>query len=228
MRSQSGMLTRSLEGAREKVETSYYDIRKQVFELHEVMNNTALPVYAETPPLFGGPGAESCKVIGYGAHHGRTSSSLRQPRHCLGGVDLAGCVSKVAGISLSAAISRRSSCRALSMRGAQGLSSREQLRNAYEPQGKQVIQSPFPTLMRQGERSFILQQIRHPLREHLRPWTHLRDRWAARLRQKDPTDRNTRTRYDMFLEHDDSMRRNVLYSMFMFQPHGKTAAVATG
>ena len=36
---ESGMLTRSLEGAQKKVETYYYDIRKQVFEYDEVMNN---------------------------------------------------------------------------------------------------------------------------------------------------------------------------------------------
>jgi preprotein translocase subunit SecA len=36
---ESGMLTRSLEGAQRKVETFYYDARKQVFEYDEVMNN---------------------------------------------------------------------------------------------------------------------------------------------------------------------------------------------
>jgi preprotein translocase subunit SecA len=36
---ESKMLTRSLEGAQKKVETYYYDIRKQVFEYDEVMNN---------------------------------------------------------------------------------------------------------------------------------------------------------------------------------------------
>ena len=35
---ESGMLTRSLESAQKKVETYYYDIRKQVFEYDEVMN----------------------------------------------------------------------------------------------------------------------------------------------------------------------------------------------
>ena len=35
---ESGMLTRSLEGAQKKVETYYYDIRKQVFETRG-MNN---------------------------------------------------------------------------------------------------------------------------------------------------------------------------------------------
>lgn len=36
---ESGMLTRSLEGAQKKVETYYSNIRKQVFEYDEVMNN---------------------------------------------------------------------------------------------------------------------------------------------------------------------------------------------
>ena len=44
---ESGMLTRSLEGAQKKVETYYYDIRKQVFEYDEVMNNQRRAIYAE-------------------------------------------------------------------------------------------------------------------------------------------------------------------------------------
>ena len=44
---ESGMLTRSLEGAQKKVETYYYDIRKQVFEYDEVMNNQRRAVYSE-------------------------------------------------------------------------------------------------------------------------------------------------------------------------------------
>ena len=39
--------TRSLEGAQKKVETYYYDIRKQVFEYDEVMNNQRKAVYSE-------------------------------------------------------------------------------------------------------------------------------------------------------------------------------------
>ena len=44
---ESGMLTRSLESAQKKVETYYYDIRKQVFEYDEVMNNQRKAVYGE-------------------------------------------------------------------------------------------------------------------------------------------------------------------------------------
>ena len=43
---ESGMLTRSL-SAQKKVETYYYDIRKQVFEYDEVMNNQRKAVYSE-------------------------------------------------------------------------------------------------------------------------------------------------------------------------------------
>ncbi|MFM7577055.1 MAG: preprotein translocase subunit SecA, partial [Microcystaceae cyanobacterium] len=44
---ESRMLTGSLEGAQKKVETYYYDIRKQVFEYDEVMNNQRKAIYAE-------------------------------------------------------------------------------------------------------------------------------------------------------------------------------------
>nr|WP_246844290.1 preprotein translocase subunit SecA [Hydrocoleum sp. CS-953] len=44
---ESGLLTRSLEGAQKKVETYYYDMRKQVFEYDEVMNNQRRAIYAE-------------------------------------------------------------------------------------------------------------------------------------------------------------------------------------
>jgi len=44
---ESKMLTNSLEGAQKKVETFYYDSRKQVFEYDEVMNNQRRAIYAE-------------------------------------------------------------------------------------------------------------------------------------------------------------------------------------
>ena len=51
---ESGMLTRSLEGAQKKVETYYYDIRKQVFEYDEVLNNQRRAVYSERRRILEG------------------------------------------------------------------------------------------------------------------------------------------------------------------------------
>ena len=62
---ESGMLTRSLEGAQKKVETYYFDIRKQVFEYDEVLNNQRRAVYSERRRIL--EGHESKKqVLGYG------------------------------------------------------------------------------------------------------------------------------------------------------------------
>ena len=61
---ESNMLTRSLEGAQKKVETYYYDIRKQVFEYDEVMNNQRRAVYTERRRVLEGNGLK--QVIGYG------------------------------------------------------------------------------------------------------------------------------------------------------------------
>ena len=67
---ESGMLTRSLEGQK-KVETYYYDIRKQVFEYDEVMNNQRRAVYPSGGVLDGR--ALKKQVIGYGE---RTMSEI--------------------------------------------------------------------------------------------------------------------------------------------------------
>ncbi|KEF41465.1 MAG: preprotein translocase subunit SecA, partial [Cyanobium sp. CACIAM 14] len=62
---ESGMLTRSLEGAQKKVETYYYDMRKQVFEYDEVMNNQRKAVYTERRRVLEGRELKQ-QVIGYG------------------------------------------------------------------------------------------------------------------------------------------------------------------
>ena len=46
---------RSLEGAQKKVETYYYDIRKQVFEYDKVMNNQRQAVYPAAVCWTAGP-----------------------------------------------------------------------------------------------------------------------------------------------------------------------------
>jgi len=69
---ESGMLTRSLESAQKKVETYYYDIRKQVFEYDEVMNNQRKAVYTERLRVLQGIDLKK-QVIGYGE---RTMSEI--------------------------------------------------------------------------------------------------------------------------------------------------------
>ena len=94
----------------------------------------------------------------------------------------------------------------------------EQLRNAYDIKEGQVEQQR-PGLMREAERFFILQQIDTLWREHLQAMDALRESVGLRgYGQKDPLIEYKNEGYDMFLEMMTNMRRNVIYSMFMFQP----------
>ncbi len=94
----------------------------------------------------------------------------------------------------------------------------EHLRNAYDIKEGQVEQQR-PGLMREAERYFILQQIDTLWREHLQAMNALRDSVGLRgYGQKDAVIEYKNEGYDMFLEMMAQMRRNVVYSMFMFQP----------
>ena len=94
----------------------------------------------------------------------------------------------------------------------------EQLRIAYDL--KEVeIEEMRNGLMREAERFFILQQIDTLWREHLQSMDALRESVGLRgYGQKDPLIEYKNEGYDMFLEMMTQMRRNVIYSMFMFQP----------
>jgi preprotein translocase subunit SecA len=102
----------------------------------------------------------------------------------------------------------------------------EQMRNAYDIKEGQVDQVR-PGLMREAERFFILQQIDTLWREHLQAMEGLRESVGLRgYGQKDPLIEYKNEGYDMFLEMMIQMRRNVIYSMFMFQPQVPQEATA--
>jgi preprotein translocase subunit SecA len=214
---ESGMLTRSLEGAQKKVETYYYDIRKQVFEYDEVMNNQRKAVYAERRRVLEGRELK-LQVIGYGE---RTIDDIVEA-YVNPGLppeewDLERLVQKVKEFVYLLEDLVPEQIRGLSMDELKAFL-QEQLRNAYDIKEGQVEQLR-PGLMREAERYFILQQIDTLWREHLQAMESLRESVGLRgYGQKDPLIEYKNEGYDMFLEMMTQMRRNVIYSMFMFQP----------
>ena len=98
---------------------------------------------------------------------------------------------------------------------------KEQLRNAYDLKEAKLEQT-HPGIMREAERFFILQQLDTLWREHLQSMDSLRESVGLRgYGQKDPLIEYKNEGYDMFLEMMTNVRRNVIYSMFMFQPAEK-------
>jgi len=214
---ESGMLTRSLEGAQKKVETYYYDIRKQVFEYDEVMNNQRKAVYTERRRVLEGRELKA-QVIGYGE---RTVEDIVEayvnPELPPEEWDLSRLVEKTKEFIYLLEDLTSDQLQGLGVEELKAFL-QEQLRNAYDIKEGQVEQQR-PGLMREAERYFILQQIDTLWREHLQAMDALRESVGLRgYGQKDPLIEYKNEGYDMFLEMMTQMRRNVIYSMFMFQP----------
>ena len=214
---ESGMLTRSLEGAQKKVETYYYDIRKQVFEYDEVMNNQRRAVYAERRRVLEGRDLKK-QVLGYGE---RTMDDIVEayvnPELPPEEWDLNRLTNKVKEFVYILQDLQPEQLQGLNIDELKAFL-HEQLRIAYDL--KEVeIEEMRNGLMREAERFFILQQIDTLWREHLQSMDALRESVGLRgYGQKDPLIEYKNEGYDMFLEMMTQMRRNVIYSMFMFQP----------
>ncbi len=214
---ESGMLTRSLESAQKKVETYYYDIRKQVFEYDEVMNNQRKAVYGERIRVLQGIDLKK-QVIGYGE---RTMSEIVEayinPDLPPEEWNIDQLISKVKEFIYLLDDLKANDINLLSIEELKNYL-QEQLRIAYDLKESQ-IEKIRPGLMREAERFFILQQIDNLWREHLQSMDSLRESVGLRgYGQKDPLIEYKNEGYDMFLEMMTNMRRNVIYSMFMFQP----------
>ena len=221
---ESGLLTRSLESAQKKVETYYFDIRKQVFDYDQVMNNQRRAIYAERRRVLKGDQLKQ-QVLSYGE---RTMEDIVDayvdPELPPEEWPLDLLVGKVKEFVHLLSDLQPQDLRDLKVEELKAFLC-EQLRSAYDIKEFQVneIQS---NLMRQAERFFILQQIDTLWREHLQSMDALRE--SVNLRgygQKDPLMEYKNEGYTMFLDMMTQMRRNVIYSMFMFEP--RPPAVST-
>jgi preprotein translocase subunit SecA len=221
---ESGMLTRSLEGAQKKVETYYYDIRKQVFEYDEVMNNQRRAIYAERRRVLEGQDLKE-QVIKYAE---RTMDDIVDayvnPDLPSEEWELGKMVGKVKEFVYLLADLEPNQLEDMTV-GEIKTFLHEQVRIAYDIKEAQV-DSIQPGLMRQAERFFILQQIDTLWREHLQQMDALRESVGLRgYGQKDPLIEYKSEGYELFLEMMTEIRRNVVYSLFQFQPQPPQAVV---
>ncbi|MEL7038055.1 MAG: preprotein translocase subunit SecA [Cyanobacteria bacterium J06592_8] len=218
---ESKLLTGSLENAQKKVETYYYDIRKQVFEYDEVMNNQRRAIYAERRRVLEGQDLKE-QVIKYGEQTmDDIVDAYINPDLPSEEWDLESVVSKVKEFVYLLSDLNADQLIDLSVDEIKTFL-HEQLRNAYDIKEAQVNQIKAG-LMREAERFFILQQIDTLWREHLQQMDALRESVGLRgYGQKDPLIEYKREGYEQFLDMMTDIRRNVIYSMFQFQPQPAT------
>ena len=214
---ESKMLTNSLEGAQKKVETFYYDTRKQVFEYDEVMNNQRRAIYAERRRVLEGLDLKE-QVIQYAEKTmGEIVDAYVNPELPPEEWKLDKMVDKAKEFIYLLEDVEPKHLEDMTVNEMKNFLC-EEVRKAYDIKEHQ-IDSMQPGLMRQAERFFILQQIDTLWREHLQAMDALRESIGLRgYGQKDPLIEYKQEGYEMFLEMMIDIRRNVVYSLFQFQP----------
>ncbi|MDJ0598613.1 MAG: preprotein translocase subunit SecA [Crocosphaera sp.] len=221
---ESKMLTRSLEGAQKKVETFYYDTRKQVFEYDEVMNNQRRAIYAERRRVLEGLDLKE-QVLQYAEKTmDEIVDAYVNPELPPEEWDVENLVSKVKEFVYLLEDITAKDMEDMTV-AEMKIFLHEEVRKAYDIKEDQV-DKVRPGLMREAERFFILQQIDTLWREHLQSMDALRESIGLRgYGQKDPLIEYKQEGYEMFLEMMIDIRRNVVYSLFQFQPQGQPQAV---
>lgn len=223
---ESGMLTRSLEGAQRKVETYYYDIRKQVFEYDEVMNKQRRAIYAERRRVLEGQDLKE-QVLKYAEQTmDDIVSAYINPELPPEEWQLDKLVSKAKEFVYLLEDLKPAQLEDMALNEIKAFL-HEQVRIAYDVKEAQIDQLQAG-LMRQAERFFILQQIDNLWREHLQQMDALRESVGLRgYGQKDPLIEYKSEGFELFLEMMTEIRRNVVYSLFQFSPQVQPTAAAT-
>lgn len=216
---ESKMLTKALDEAQRKVENYFFDIRKQLFEYDEVLNSQRDRVYTERRRALKSDNLQSL-IIEYaeltmddileaniGSDAPKESwdfekliAKLKQYCYLLDDLtpDLL-----------------RSEC-----------SSYEELqdylhrcgREAYL-QKRDIVEKQAPGLMKEAERFLVLSNIDRLWKEHLQSIKFVQQAVGLRgYAQRDPLIEYKLEGYNLFLEMMAQIRRNVIYSIYQFQP----------
>jgi preprotein translocase subunit SecA len=212
------LLSKSLENAQRKVEVYYFDLRKQVFEYDEVLNNQRRAIYSERRRILEGENLKT-KILDYVR---KTVEEIVQahvnPELPPEEWEIDKLTAKMQEfIPLLKDNLKVEDLRDLSYQEILDYLIK-QAEMAYE--AKEAFLDTFePGLMRKAERFFLLQQVDTLWREHLQQMEALRE--AVGLRgygQRDPLIEYKNEGYELFLEMLDNIRRNTVYNLFVFTP----------
>jgi preprotein translocase subunit SecA len=213
---ESQLLNNSLESAQKKVEAYYYDARKQLFDYDEVLNYQRQAIYSERRRVL-----ESINLRDWVIQYAETtifdiaqpSSNQNINRRDYYAQQLKK-IEDLLGLPYSLDLDYFLS---LSPLEAENFLSK-QVRIAYDLKESQ-IELIEDGLMRELERSFLLQKIDSAWKEHLQSMNALRETIAWRgYGQKDPLIEYKNEAYILFTSMVTNIRHSVTYLIFRSQP----------
>ncbi len=214
---ESGMLTSSLENAQRKVEVHYYDVRKQVFEYDDVMNNQRRAIYAQRRRILEGTDLRPT-ILEY------LEETIKEIINAYVNPDLPPeeweLEKLVAKVKEFVPLMKDLTATALEEMSQEEIINHltEQAKIAYDAK-ESYIDTFKPGLMRQAEQFFLLQQVDNLWREHLQQMDALRESVGLRgYGQKDPLIEYKNEGFELFFDMMADIRRNTVYSLFQFSP----------
>jgi preprotein translocase subunit SecA len=213
---ESSLLNKSLESAQKKVEVYYYDARKQLFDYDEVLNYQRQAIYSERRRILESTNlrdwvlqyAETTVLDYLNIYLNKNEFSLNEVNKLLIKVESL--------LGLPYAIDRNVFLASPSEEMKKILFT--QVRLAYDLKESQIdlIESG---LMRELERSFLLQKIDSAWKEHLQQINTLRENIGWRgYGQKDPLIEYKNEAYNLFVSMSTNIRHSVVYLIFRSQP----------
>ncbi len=216
---ESKMLTKTLENAQRKVETYFYDTRKQVFEYDEVMNNQRKAIYAQRRTALEGGDTRAVVIAYIEETMEEVVNAFINPEIPPEEWNLTALIEAIQKVIPLLSDLKPEQLKDLNLVELTAEVKRQSLL-AYEAKEASInsLQPDRPDLMRYHERQFILQEMDSMWREHLQQMEALRE--AINLRgygQKDPLVEYKNEGYQMFLEMLEQIRRNVMYKLYNFQ-----------
>ncbi|XP_074571100.1 protein translocase subunit SECA1, chloroplastic isoform X1 [Curcuma longa] len=216
---ESKMLTKALDEAQRKVENYFFDIRKQLFEYDEVLNSQRDRVYAERRRALVSDTLQSL-IVEYAE---LTMDDILEanipPETPKDNWDLEQLIAKV-----------QQYCYLLNDMTPELVVSKcsnyEELREYLRYRGREayfrkmdIVEKQAPGLMKEAERFLILTNIDRLWKEHLQAIKFVQQAVGLRgYAQRDPLIEYKLEGYNLFLEMMAQIRRNVIYSIYQFQP----------
>lgn len=209
---ESQILSKSLNNAQKKVESYYYDIRKQLFEYDEVLNNQRQAIYAERNRILYSNYIRDC-ILEYGEHtideillfyleqlkednntyeaqnyiHNKIKTILNLPTEVIDNIFTKMNIEEIRTFLY------------------------EQLRITYDLR-EAYLEQLRPGLVRQLEKYYLLQQIDKAWQEHLEKMANLRESigWRS-YGQQDPLTEYKNEAFLLFINMIIYIRETVIY-----------------
>lgn len=202
---ESTILSKSLDGAQKKVESYFYDIRKQLFEYDAVINTQRQAIYSERKKILEAYFIRDC-IIEYAESTINEMIELRQSnkaRH----INTLTQVNKLFNLPASINVKQYDQLEIHELR----MFLYEQLHAAYDLK-EAYLEQLKPGLIRQLEKYYLLEQIDQAWQEHIEKMALLRDsiNWRS-YGQQDPLIEYKNEAFSLFLDMTSKIRQAVVY-----------------